>query len=707
MKNFHDQIFEVIDSNLTNEQFGVSELAKELNISRSTLHRKVKETTGLTISQCICQVRIQKASELLKENSTSISEIAFDCGFHSVSYFTKCFKDFYGISPGQYKKNETGKALKTAKRKDRKYFFKRLNVIILSSLVLFIIFFIFLFNTYLNGSDKKNSGYKSISIYPFTFVGEDPEKHYLAYGIGEAILHHLSKIKDLHVISVNPKEVYLKTTRDIKAIGEKLNIDYLLMGTYQKENDNINLSVRLIKTKDGKQIWSNEYFYHQTNVFKIQSEIAKKVSEELQTAITPFEKQLIEKVPTFNLTAYDFYLRGREEFREHQMNNVKRNALNNAEKYFHKALEYDPKYAQAYAGLALVYKNKNRGREYFSETSLDSMLILADLALHHDRTNEQAYSVKGLYYWYKGNKEKAIREYNKALELNPNLWEAYRGKATLFLVNDPFKSIINFQKAASLVEGSDLKMILKEMTSAYLWAGFPEEAEKYNFEALQLSGDSLLYFTGLGAIESIKGNFREAIKYYDKASRIDSTYFSVIWFYHDLTRQLGYNHMLAGNYSKSLEFFEKWIALLEAKGEISFNGMHRVGYAYWVNGYTKEAEHYFDLQMDYCNKLISSNNWWAQAYFAHYDKAGLCAFRGEKEKAYQELRIFNQINNPPLWMVSLIKNDPMFEKIRKERKFQNIINDIEIKHQKVHDRISSQLMDYEKNHYKYSRIFHN
>lgn len=698
MKNFHDRINEVIDSNLTNEQFGVSELAKELNISRSSLHRKVKQATGITVSQLICRIRLEKASKILLEETATISEVAFDCGFHSVSYFTKCFKDFYGIAPGQYKKNEAGKTLRAEKKRAGKRYSKGFTVIILASVVLLFIIFGSVFNVYFNRSDEKNSGNKSISIYPFTFVGEDPEKQYLAYGIGEAILHHLSKIKDLQVVSHSSREVDLKTNKDVEALGKKLDIDYLLMGTYQKENDNINLRVRLIKTEDGKLIWSNEYLYNQTDVFTIQTEIAKKVSEELQAAISPFEKQLIEKVPTFNLTAYDFYLRGREEFREHQMNNVKRNALNNAEKYFHKALEYDPQYAQAYAGLALVYKNKNRGREYFSETSLDSMLILADLALYHDRTNEQAYAVRGLYYWYKGNKEKALREYNKALELNPNLWEAYRGKATLFLDSDPFKSIINFQKAASLVDGSDLKMILKEMTAAYLWAGLTEEAEKYNYEALQLSGDSLLYYTGLGAIESQKGNFRKAIRYYEKASRIDSTYFSVIWFYHDLNRQLGYNHMLAGNYSKSLEFFKKWLALLEAKGEIGFNGMHRVGYAYWMNGYTEEAEHYFDLQMDYCNRLISSNNWWAQTYFAHYDKAGLYAFRGEKEKAYQELRTFNQIIIPPLWMVSLIKNDPMFEKIRNEREFQEVINDIEIKHQKAHDRTASQLIDYELKH---------
>lgn len=101
---FLKRLTEVTESNLTNAQFGVSELAREMRMSRSNLHLKVKKITQLSVSQFINQLRLAKAMNLLKHGSLTISETAFDCGFQSVSYFTKCFREYYGYPPG-----ETGK----------------------------------------------------------------------------------------------------------------------------------------------------------------------------------------------------------------------------------------------------------------------------------------------------------------------------------------------------------------------------------------------------------------------------------------------------------------------------------------------------------------------------------------------------------------------------------------------------------------------
>lgn len=89
--------------NLTNEQFGVTELAKNLGISRSNLYRKVKREANCSASRFICRVRLQKAIELLQTTSLPVSEVAFDCGFHSVAYFSKCFRDYFGFPPAHAK----------------------------------------------------------------------------------------------------------------------------------------------------------------------------------------------------------------------------------------------------------------------------------------------------------------------------------------------------------------------------------------------------------------------------------------------------------------------------------------------------------------------------------------------------------------------------------------------------------------------------
>ena len=100
-KKFTRQLNEIIDSNIQNERFGVSELAYELNMSRSNLHRKIKGVTGDSVSQYLRKVRLSKAMELLKEQDFTVSEVAFAVGFGSVNYFSKCFKDHFGYPPGE------------------------------------------------------------------------------------------------------------------------------------------------------------------------------------------------------------------------------------------------------------------------------------------------------------------------------------------------------------------------------------------------------------------------------------------------------------------------------------------------------------------------------------------------------------------------------------------------------------------------------
>jgi len=98
-KELTDRITELTACNLTNEQFGVTELAKNLGISRSNLYRKVKKAEKCSVSRFICRVRLQKAIEILRTTSLPVSEVAFNCGFHSVAYFSKCFHDYFGFSP--------------------------------------------------------------------------------------------------------------------------------------------------------------------------------------------------------------------------------------------------------------------------------------------------------------------------------------------------------------------------------------------------------------------------------------------------------------------------------------------------------------------------------------------------------------------------------------------------------------------------------
>ena len=104
--NFIHTLTEIVATNLSNENFGPEDLANKMGMSHSTLHRKLKDATGQTISQFICEVRLKKAEKLLLTEDTTISEIAYNVGFGSPTYFSKCFHDYLGVAPGEFRKKE-------------------------------------------------------------------------------------------------------------------------------------------------------------------------------------------------------------------------------------------------------------------------------------------------------------------------------------------------------------------------------------------------------------------------------------------------------------------------------------------------------------------------------------------------------------------------------------------------------------------------
>ncbi len=695
-QDFTRRLTELTEANLKNEQFGVSELAHKMNMERSTLHRKVSKIFNISVSRFINQIRLQKALEMLQNTSATISETAYECGFHSATYFSKCFHDYYGFSPGEVKKQKEEvmiPATQTAipKSKQNKWM---LASVLMSALLIVLFFTHEMFNFHV--LPENESLEKTIAVLPFKNESPDSTNAYFINGLMETIVNNLSKIEDLNVRSRTTVEKYRLVNKSLVEIAKELDVNYIVEGSGQKYGDDILLNIRLLEAKTDRHLFSEQYrkeIRGVNDLVDLQSEIALNIVSQIKAEITPEEKELIDKNSTFSLTAFDFYQRGREEHMKFRIKHVNTAALFRAEKYYREALKYDSGYAQAYAALADIFISKNRGKAVFSETILDSVLYFADKALAFDNRTAEAYAVKGLYYWYLGNRKKALDEYNKAQRYNPDLWQAYRGKGTLFIDNDPVACFENFQKAASLVSGSDLKMILEEMIMAYLWAGFTEAAKKYNNEEFRLFEDSVMFFINLGAIESQQGNIESAIRYYTKGFLADSTHRNYIWFYHDINRQLGFNYLLNRKYKESLNHFRKWIAILEKSGETSYNEMHRVAHAFWENGYTAEAEYYFDLQMEHCNNLIKTNHTWSQNYFAYYDRAAINAFRGNKDQAYKDLRVFNQITQVPLWMATLIKIDPLFDTLREDRDFQQIVKDVELKYIKEHERIKKLLQE--------------
>ncbi len=317
------------------------------------------------------------------------------------------------------------------------------------------------------------------------------------------------------------------------------------------------------------------------------------------------------------------------------------------------------------------------------------LLSYVTLALRFDNNMAEAYSVRGNYYRFKGFYDKAKDDYDKTLKINPNSWEAFYGIALLYVSTADFLNCIdNLQKAASLNHGPLLPSLLRSIAWQYSEAGFLEKAKYYNLEALKLSGDSALYFENVASFEEDRGNFEKEIEFMQKNYAIDSTNLGTLY-------NLGFAYSFLGQLKESLKYYKKYVEILKARGRFTSNGMHRIGYAYWGNGYKKEADYYFDKQLEYSNNSIELKRPIGQSLYAYYDIAAVYAFRGDKEKAYENLNLLKQRSTVHLWAVTYMKTDPLFNSIRNEPEFQQIIRVFEAKFQAEHDRVQKWLEETE------------
>jgi len=525
---------------------------------------------------------------------------------------------------------------------------------------------------------------KSIAVLPFKNDSPNQERMYFINGTMEAILDNLCKIEDLRVPGRTSVEQYRDNPKPIPTISQEMNVSYILEGSGFRDGNNIRLVVQLLDGRKDQHLWSKTYDSDIEEIFSVQSEIAQLVAAEIEAIITPEEKQLIEKIPTTNVTAYDFCQRGIEAI----FGGDGKESLDRAEELYHKALQYDSTFAQAYAGLALVYWYKHRWEEYLEEDYMDSMLILADIALSFDDQLAEAYAIRGRYYEVHNRKAEAINEYNKAIQSNPNYFASYWRKGNLYLNDDLVKSLDNFHKAALLQRGQFLPDRYRELFLAYAYAGFKEKAIYNAEEALNLDDDSATYYSNLATIEDGIGNYEKAIELYRKSYAIDSTQWRVIF-------KLGENHSFLGQFEESLEYMRKCTSRLWRINRSYSNNSYRIGYAYLVNGFQEEGEYYINEGLEMIKRLIELGRDTYHNLYIYYNLAAIYSFLGDKEKAYETLRLLNQRQRMPLWAASYIKDDPMFESIRDESEFQQILAEVEAKYKAEHERVRKWLEENE------------
>ena len=693
-KEFIKRLTDIVEANLENETFGPEDLAREMGMSHSNLHRKLKSVSNQTISQFIREIRLKKAKELLLNEDLTAAEISYRVGFGSPTYFNKCFREYFGFAPGQLRNREPEKetieqpvelTVEAVPKKTKRT--KILISLVIGLMVLIPTTYFLIHNV--ARLKAENTQEKSIALLPFKYLSDESEKQYLADGMMDAILLHLSKIKDLRVISRTSVEQYRKTDKTSKTIGQELDVEYVLEGSFLKAGDKVRLILQLIKTSDDGHAWSNEYDRQWKDIFSVQSEVSETIASELHAVITPEERQLIMKKPTNNLTAYDFFQRGNDELDKYEFKIIRDSiTLKSAQHFFQMALKLDTTYAMAYTGLASVQFWNSR-KKYFSEIYLDSVLFFANKALVCDNQCSEAYSYRGYVYSQTSRTAEALKEVDKALQFNPNNWKAYYLRHYIFEeFHDYLEALSNLYEVVLRISGTGQPNFLTRFSSTLSAFGFPDLGKKYNQQALELYGDTTRYLYCLAYAEHCNENFEKAYQIAKSANKRDTIVRSFI-----RDPGLSFYCMITSRYEEAYSISLKYFESLKKSGEIDPDVFKKIAYYLWQTGRTKEAEIYFNQIIKFYQESIKLGRWGTIGKRSQFELAEVYALSGNKEKAYYYLDEVNRNQAFPLYWVLYFKYEPYFNSMRHEPKFQKILKDVEAKYQAERKRVGKWLVE--------------
>ena len=260
---------------------------------------------------------------------------------------------------------------------------------------------------------------KCLAVLYFENLSGAKEDEYFRDGITEDITIELSKISELWILSRSSVLAYRDKPATASQVGQQLGASYVLEGSLRRAGNRLRITAQLVETRTGRSVWAERYDRQLEDVFAIQDEIAKNIAGALQVMLSDKEKRAIEKVPTADIRAYDYYLRGRQFF--HQFRGK---SFGFAREMFTRAIETDPNYARAYAGIAdccsFLYM-------YFEST--EANLREADeasrRALEFDPDLAEAHAARGLAVALNKRYDEAAKEFETAIRLNPRLFEAY------------------------------------------------------------------------------------------------------------------------------------------------------------------------------------------------------------------------------------------------------------------------------------------
>jgi TolB-like protein/Tfp pilus assembly protein PilF len=513
----------------------------------------------------------------------------------------------FELTPEGVKRTEVADELPRKSEQNRAWIY----VVIIAGAVAAGLFF---FGRYTSSKQGAEMSEKSIAVLPFENRSEDKANAYFAEGVQDEILTRLSKIADLKVTSRTSTQHYKSVPENPAEIAKQLGVAHILEGSVQKSGDAVRVNVQLIKAANDSHVWAETFDRKLTDIFSVESDVAKAIADQLRAHITRQEEQVIAAKPTKNIEAYDAYLRGRYFWNKRTSDGIK-----HAIEHFQQSIERDPDFALGYAGLADSYIGLTFYNFAAPHETMPKAKESAIKALALDDTLAEAHaSLAHVLMNYDWNWSAAQKEFKRSIELKPDYATAHEWYAIHYLTA----------------------------------TGRLEEAVQEMKKALELEPASLVMNTFMGATLYYAGRYDEAIDQCRRTIQMDPNFAVAHW-------HLG----LAYEQKQVLD-----AATEEFKKAISLSGGSPLMRAALGRAYAESQKEQKANEMP--NEL---NELAKRQYVSAYEVATIYVALGNKEQAFQ---LLEEAYAEHSFHLVYLNVSPQFKSVRSDPRFQDLVQRI-------------------------------
>jgi serine/threonine protein kinase/Tfp pilus assembly protein PilF len=398
----------------------------------------------------------------------------------------------------------------------------------------------------------------SIGILPFVNMSNEAENEYFCDGLAEELLNALAKVEDLKVAARTSAFSFKNKNVEISEIGKTLNVKTVLEGSVRRSGNRLRISVQLVNAADGYHLWSERYDREMRDIFDVQDEITLAVVDALKVKLLGEEKAAILKRYTDNPEAYELYLKGLYHSYKWTDEGFRKSI-----EYFKKALEKDPEFAPAYAKIADYYHFSSHIGLFSPQEIFPKWKAAAQRALEIDEGLADAHlAMAHIYFYYERDWAKAEREFERAVELNPNSTDAHKYYGLFLASRERFDQAVTEGKKALALDPLSIAVNIVG-GFIYLFVERLDDALGLVRQMIELDSNAPQGYWVGGSLLMANGKYEEAVATFQKSLSLGDNQMALA--------KLGCAYGLAGRPDEALKILDQLFEMRERQYAAPFN----------------------------------------------------------------------------------------------------------------------------------------